>query len=266
MTVWLDGVLCDPEVARIDPSDRGFLLGDGVFETIRAEAGAARHLPLHLARLRAGAAVLGIPLAWADGAIADAVASVLAASKLAEAAVRITLTGGPGPRGVLPAPDPRPTVLVAAAPLPPKLPPARLVIARSTCRNEASPLARIKSLNYGDSILARREAAARGADDAILLNTRGAVAEATAANLFVLFDEGPAATPPVADGALPGILRGRLLAAGLAVERRLNPDDLRAGARIVLGNSLGLRVAASIEARDCDAARAARWVARVVGR
>ncbi len=249
MTLWLNGALLPAAAARIDPADRGFLLGDGVFETIRAAAGLALHLDRHLARLRHGAAVLGIPLGWSDAALAEAVGAVLAAGALADAAVRITLSRGPGPRGVLPAADPTPSLLIAVAALPQPAAPARVVIARSTCRNEASPLSRIKSLNYLDSIIARREAAARGADDAILLNTRGQLAEATAANLFVVLRDGTPVTPPVADGALPGIFRARLIEAGDAVERSLLPADLLDARAAMLGNSLGTRQVAMIEGR-----------------
>ncbi len=250
---WLNGVLCAPDVARIDPSDRGFLLGDGVFETIRALDGTPAHLHRHLARLRAGAAVLDIPVRWTDAAIAEAIAAVLAADALDAAAVRVTLSRGPAPRGVLPASDPTPTLLISAAPLPPPAGPARLVIARTTRRNEASPLSRIKSLNYLDSIIARREAAARGFDDAILLDSRGRIAESTAANLFVLLRDGAIATPPVEDGALPGIFRARLVERGIAEERTLLPADLLDADAALLGNSLGTRLAAAVGERAFDA-------------
>ena len=256
MTLWLNGALHAPDDARIAPADRGFLLGDGVFETVRATAGAARLLDLHLARLRAGAAVLGIPLVWNDTAIAGAVAAVLEANHLESASVRITLSRGPAPRGVLPVGEAAPTLLITAAGLPPQAGPARVIIARSTRRNEASPLSRIKSLSYLDSIIARREAAAAGADDAILLNTRGRVAEATAANLFVLMG-GIVATPPVEDGALPGIFRARLLAGGIAVERSMVPADLLGAEAALLGNSLGVRLVSALDGRSFDVAGSA---------
>ncbi len=226
-----------------------------MFETIRVSNGVALHLDRHLARLRAGADVLGIELAWSDAAIAEAIAAILAASAPGDAAVRVTLSRGPASRGVLPTGKSRPTLLITTAPLPQPPAAARVVIARSTRRNEASPLSRIKSLNYLDSIIARREAAMLGADDAILLDSRGRIAEATAANVFALRDDA-IDTPPVSDGALPGIFRARLIEAGLARERTLLPRDLLEARSVFLGNSLGTRVLAALETRTFEPANA----------
>lgn len=255
--IWLNGALIDSQDARIDPADRGFLLGDGVFETVRARAGSALHLPRHLARLRGGADVLGIEPVWNDAQIDEAVGAVLALCENADAAVRITLSRGPAARGVLPVQASRPTLLIAASPLPQPAPPARLVIARSTRRNEASPLSRIKSLNYLDSIIARREAAARDADDAILLDSRGRVAEATAATVFAVRN-GTIETPPVSDGALPGIFRERLIESGLARERTILPADLLRADTVFLGNSLGIRLVIALDGQPI-ATGAAAW-------
>ncbi len=240
--VWLDGALVPAAVARIDPTDRGFTLGDGLFETIAVRDGRGQRLEAHFARLRSGADVIGLPVPLSDDALADAVASVAADNGLGDAAVRLTLTAGPGPRG-LPRPDPaRPTVLMTAGPLPPPLPPARLIVARGTCRNERSPLSRIKSTNYLDSILARREAEAAGADDAVMLNTAGRVAEATAANIFLQLDCGWV-TPPVEEGALPGVMRAAMIEAWAAAERPVTVDDLGRADAIMLTTALGLREA-----------------------
>src|SRR4051812_41711951 len=99
MTVWLNGALYAPELARIDPSDRGFTLGDGVFETVRIFGGRPMHLARHLRRLRDGAHLLEIPVPYEDAAIAAAIVSVTAAAGLMEAVARVTLTRGPAPRG-----------------------------------------------------------------------------------------------------------------------------------------------------------------------
>jgi branched-chain amino acid aminotransferase len=250
MILWLNGALLPTNAARIDPSDRGLTLGDGVFETIRVKEGRPMHLALHLARLRAGAAVVGIPvgwpLDWSDAELARAIVAVAEAAGLANAAARLTLTRGPAPRGVLPPVETRPTVLITAGTMPPPAPPAHAIIAASTRRNQDSPLSRVKSLNYLDSIIARREATARGADDAILLDTRGRLAESTAANLFVVLGEA-ILTPPVTDGVLPGITRARLLVSGIAQERTLLPEDLFRVSAAFLTNSLGVRALVRIE-------------------
>ena len=249
--VWLNGALLDQAVARIDPADRGFTLGDGLFETIRAQFGKVQHLPRHFARLRSGAEALGIACTRTDEAIASALQEVLAANAIQDAALRLTLTRGPAARGVLPTHTSRPTMMISAGSLPPQADPARLVVCKTTRRNEHSPLSRIKSLNYLDSILARSEAAARDADDAILLNTGGTVAEASAASLVLLID-GRAVTPPQSDGALPGIARGVLLDAGWIVEAPVRVSMLAVADGALLVNALGSRIVASIDGMPLD--------------
>jgi branched-chain amino acid aminotransferase len=244
---WLNGRLLAAEAARIDPADRGFTLGDGLFETIRVRDGAAVWLDRHLARLAEGSAVLGIPARFDDAALAEACAAVIAAEGIAAGVLRLTVSRGVGPRGVLPPAAPAPTVLIAGhAGLPPQGPVA-LVVARGTCRNQASPLSRVKSLNYLDAVLARREAAERGADDAVMLNTAGRVAETTIANLFARID-GVWATPPVAEGALPGIMRAEVLVRLEAQERPLTVADLRRAEALLLTNALSIRAAVRLEA------------------
>jgi branched-chain amino acid aminotransferase len=254
--VWLNGALLDAAAARIDPTDRGFTLGDGVFETLRAKNSAPLHATRHFARLRNGAAILSIPVPFTDDAMFDALCDVLRANAFVDAALRLTLSRGPSPRGVLPSAAPTPTVLITAGPLPKNLPPARLIVAQRTRRNEFSPLSCIKSLNYLDSILARQEAAAAGADDALLLNTQGDVAEASAACVF-LYTAGNWVTPRVADGALPGIARARLLEAGLAAETRVRAAELKRAETVCLVNTLGFRAVWSVDSVAFDAAHKA---------
>ncbi|MDX2224551.1 MAG: aminotransferase class IV, partial [Rhodospirillaceae bacterium] len=153
--VCLNGTLMDAGAARIDPSDRGFTLGDGLFETIAVTAGTPRRLPAHLARLRDGASVLDLPLPWSDAQLAQWIEAAVSANSLADAAVRLTVSRGPGPRGVLPPAAPAPTLVIAAAPRPDMDGPVTLSTCGRTRRNQHSPLARIKSLNYLDNVLAR---------------------------------------------------------------------------------------------------------------
>ncbi len=246
--VYLNGQLHPRAEARIDPTDRGLLLGDGLFETMRADRGRIFRLGAHLARLRSSAARLGMPLTLSDHELSAALQMTLSANELtsSDAALRLTLTRGPGPRGLLPPPDPRPTLLITASHLPSTpLPPATAHIA-SIRRNEHSPLSNLKTLNFLDNVLARQEAAAHGADEALLLNTAGHLAEASSANLFVVTD-GILHTPSLTDGALPGITRAVVLevAAELglpAAETSLTPIDLARADEAFLTNSLmGIR-------------------------
>ena len=237
--IWLNGALVTSAEARIDPADRGFLLGDGLFETMAARDGAVPELHRHYARLTNGAAVLRIPVPLTLPQLDIAKRSLLEANGLTEAAIRLTLTRGPGPRGLAVPANTTPTLLITAAPLPPPAGPMTLITA-SIRREEASPLSRIKTLNYLPGVLARIEAAEQGADDALLLNHQGFVAETSAATLFVRLD-GTWFTPPVADGALPGILRAKLLETGHVQEARLTPAQLLTAEAIFAGNALSLR-------------------------
>ncbi len=244
--IWLNGDFVAADKPALMAHDRGLTLGDGLFETIAVKAGVPLRLDAHLKRLRDGADFLGLPAPADDTALHDAILGLLGANGMAgEAAVRLTLTAGPGPRG-LPRPDqPTPTLMLAAGRIPAQAPPARLIIARTTCRNEKSPLSRLKTLNYLDSIIARREATARGADDAVMLNSQGRVAEATAANLFLSLD-GHWVTPSVAEGALPGTMRAALVKNWRAEERAVTVAELRRADDMVLTNALGLRKVARV--------------------
>lgn len=251
MIVGINGVLSDAGEARIDPTDRGFTLGDGIFETIAVRRNAVRHLAAHLARLRRGADLLGIPLPQSDQHIAEMIGAVVTANQLTDCVVRLTLTRGPGGRGIVPPANPSPTWVITAAPLPPLPAPAKIVVATSTRRNEHSPLSRIKHLNYLDNILARREATEKGADDAVLLNTAGRVAETTVANIFMLID-GFMLTPPVADGALPGVMRAEAMKLARAEEKPVSVEMLKRAGEVFLTNALGVRPVTHIDNQPVD--------------
>lgn len=244
--LWLNGNLVAAERARIDPADRGLTLGDGVFETLPAISGQPKHIDRHLARLTRGAAVLGFAVPYSRDVIVGGIGMVLVSTGVGDSVIRITLTRGPAPRGLLPLEAPRPTLMITAGLLPPPVGPASAIIARSTRRNDMSPVSTIKSLNYLDNILARQEAAEFDAHEAILLNTKGRVAGATIANVFAVID-GVVVTPPVAEGALPGIRRGLLLEKRRAVEREITEADLQSAGEIFLTNSLGLRSVVSLD-------------------
>ena len=251
MIVSLNGELTDSAAARIDPADRGFLLGDGIFETIAVRRNAVRHLAAHLQRFRHGAGVLDIPVPGTDQELAEKIGACVSANALKDAVVRMTLTRGVGTRGIVPPAQPHPTLLITVASMPEPAAPAKVIIAKSTRRNEHSPLARIKHLNYLDNILARQEAVRADADDAILLNTAGLVAESTVANVFILVD-GFMLTPPVADGALPGIMRAEAIKLARAEEGSITPEMLRRASEVFLTNALGVRAVTHIDAKPVD--------------
>ena len=157
--------------------------------------------------------------------------------------LRVTVTGGPGERGLLRPATRAPNMLTSRSrwSLDRLFAPATAVIAR-ICRNESSPWSRHKVVGYLDNITALEEARRAGADDAIMLNTRGEVACSTAGNVFAMVD-GVLCTPPPEVGALPGVMRGLVLqlaqSCGLqAAERSLTQDDLRTASLVFVTNSL----------------------------
>lgn len=199
-------------------SDRGFLYGDGVFETIRVYGGNPFRALEHLGRLQEGAQVLGIPLPYPLDEIEGILYDTLRVNHTGEGFLRVSLSRGPGERGLLPRGCHAPLLLVASSAGLPYGPEDyrrgfQGVIIQGTRRNSFSPLSRIKSFNYLDNILARREAARRGSQEGILLNTLGNLAGGTVTNLF-LVREGELLTPSTGCGILPGITRQVVL--GLA--------------------------------------------------
>ncbi|UTY60873.1 aminotransferase class IV [Massilia sp. erpn] len=251
MAVWCEGRIVEQSV--VDVSDRGFTLGDGLFETLSVSNGEPCFLDRHLKRLRAGCDFLGIPLLLSDAVLLDAIFQLLHSKALLEAVVRITLTRGPAPRGILPPLNPKPTLIISAEPRS-VLGPAEAIVATVTRRNEHSPLSRIKSINYLDNILARREAANKGANEALLMNSAGALAEASTANLFACIN-GLLCTPPIDNGALPGIMRNLIIEHFRVSERSIGVADLIGADYAFLSNSLGLRVLRSVDGHllaDCS--------------
>ncbi|HZZ87140.1 MAG TPA: aminotransferase class IV [Caulobacteraceae bacterium] len=228
--------------------DRGLLLADGLFETVLYARGALVLAGEHAERMAAGAQVLGLPAPSLEAFSACALASVrLAGLETGRAAVRVTLTAGSGGRGLDRPTELRPRLFATAATPAPSRGPALLVIS-SVRRNQASPASRLKTLAYLDNVLARREAAAAGADEAVMLNTVGEVACAAAANLFWLRGE-VLFTPAIEAGRLDGIMARRVVAAAveLGIEIRQVRDGagaLEAADALFLTNSLiGVRPA-----------------------
>lgn len=257
--VWVDGRVLPAQAGHLSVFDRGFQLGDGIFETLRVRAGHATELVEHLARLRGSAAGLAIPLPDdLEGRMADGIAALLAAEGLdgaeGDASVRITVTRGPFQgRGLLPPDEDVPATLVIQAwPVVP--PPAGhiehgLHLATSTVRRDPmSPLATLKTTSRAEYVFARLEARRAGADDALFLTVDDELSEATSANIFVVRRrdggrEQELATPSLDCAILPGTTRSWLLAWGErvglgSVEARLNRTDLARADEAFLSSSV----------------------------
>jgi branched-chain amino acid aminotransferase/4-amino-4-deoxychorismate lyase len=189
--------------AGVPLTDRGLLLGDGLFETVLALDGVLKGPQAHLARMGRGCEVLGLALPDPDLALSLMQAAIADAGlELGRAAVRLTYTAGSGGRGLVRPQDPSPRLFATAAPSPLPGAPARLALA-SVRRNASSATAHHKTLAYLDNVMARREALAHGADEAVMCNTHGHLACAAAANLFWI-EGGVLTTPDLACGALTG--------------------------------------------------------------
>lgn len=209
------GKIVAPEDAVISIFDRGFLYGDSIYETLRVDGGVPFRFAAHVARLQRSGALVGFELPWSEVALAKIVANVLAESKLDGAYLRMIATRGSGPLGLDPGLAQEPQLVVIAAPLP--VFPAtfytqgRRAVTVSIRRNFKRAIdPRAKTGNYMNNVLAQQEALARGADEAIMLNRQGEVAEASAANLFAWIDGGWK-TPPLEAGILEGITRTTLM-------------------------------------------------------
>jgi branched-chain amino acid aminotransferase len=246
--VWLDGALCGREDALFALADRGLSLGEGLFETMRWQDGAIRRFAAHWARLAAAAQALDLPLPHAREDVLAAAAALAASAGLREAAVRLMLTGGEGPRGLAPPPQRATRMALSLSPLP-QAPPARLVTV-SIRRLPGAPSTRFKTLSYIDQVAALREARLAGGDEAVMFNPHGQAASAAAATLILITRSGEALTPPLSAGALPGVTRGALLAAGALREAAVTADLLAEAPAMALANALsGVRPALALDGR-----------------
>lgn len=226
MTIWMNGKLVTPADARVSVYDHGLLYGDGLFEGLRVANRRVFRLELHLARLAQGALLVGLDLPGGVEGIRAAVTAAVAAHGDTSGYARLVVTRGEGLLGVDPTSCARPTVFCIVDRLSLFPPEKRATgVDLVTARVRRPPLdvldPRIKSLNYLNNALAKLEARRRDADDALLLNARGTIAEAAVANVFAL-RQGELCTPPLTDGALDGVTRRTVLelARGLGIPAR----------------------------------------------
>jgi len=214
-TIWIDGQYRDKASAKVSVFDHGLLYGDGVFEGIRVYAHRAFRLDQHLERLYASAKALWLEIPLAREGLGRLVEEAVAKSGIADAYIRLVVTRGVGDLGLDPRKCGTPSVIVIVDDIQ-LWPPDRYerglsaVSAATPIHHRESLSPRIKSLNYLSHILAKIEGIAANADEVIMLDPAGFVAEASGENVFVV-SRGVVKTPPAYAGILRGVTRDIVL-------------------------------------------------------
>ena len=234
MIVFLNGKFLPAADAVVPLNDRGFLLGDGLFETMRVANGKPFRCAQHLERLTRGADFLKIKLPFTPKEIQKFAGELIEQNKLSEAILRVTLTRGAGARGYSPKNSGPPTLALTLHPLPPVNAdePVQWSLVTSSFRLPAGDaLASFKTTSKILNVLARAEAEEQGADEALLLNANGEVAETAGGNIFWVYQD-KICTVPTGRGVLPGITRAVVLelcqSLGLATNQHvIKPEQLR---------------------------------------
>jgi branched-chain amino acid aminotransferase len=232
MTIFLNGRFVPEAQAVIPVNDRGFMYGDGLFETVRVVNRRPFRLAQHLERMTRGADFLKIEPPFAPKELQEFAEQLIEQNQMSEAILRVTLTRGPGERGYTPKAEGRPTMVMRLHVAPPAENPVHWSLVTSSFRVlAADPLSSFKTLNKLTHVLARAEAAEQGADEALLINSNGEVAETASGNIFWVYDD-KICTTPTGRGVLPGITRAVVLeicqTLGLLTNKRVvKPEALK---------------------------------------
>ena len=255
MDVFLNGQFVAEAQAVVSINDRGFMYGDGLFETMRVFNGRPFRMAQHLERMVRGADFLKIKLPFTPKELQQCAGQLIEKNQMPDSILRVMLTRGPGERGYTPKGAATPIVVMTlhpAAPLDPNSP-QRWSLATSSFRVPASdPLSSFKTTDKLVSIMARVEAEEKGADEALITNTNGEVAETAGANLFWIYHD-KICTTPTGRGVLPGITRAVVLeicqVLALSTNKRvIKPEALRNAEGIFLTQSaLGVVAISSLD-------------------
>src|SRR5215212_4724256 len=203
-TIWLDGKWCDRNTATVSVYDHGLLYGDGVFEGIRAYGGKIFRLTQHLERLYDSAKAIWLNVPMPREELAAVTEEAVRRSGITEAYIRHVITRGVGDLGLDPRKCLKPSVIIIVDTI--KLWPEQVYEAGLTVVTAGTPIPqreslspRVKSLNYLAHILAKIEGTQAGADEVLMLDSSGSVAEGSGQNLFVV-KQGQLSTPPAYAG------------------------------------------------------------------
>ncbi len=251
-TASLNGRFLPLDEAQVSASDRGFLYGDGTFETIRIHDGRPFLWDWHMMRFADGSESRGIALPQYTESLLDDVLELTSRNDSPESLVRIALSRGVGQRGYGVTGDEQPTLLITQHPLPQALSKPLSLVTTTARVAVDDPLARVKSTNKLASILAKRQATEQRADDGLILNSDGDVTETSSANVFWV-EDGVLRTPPISDGVLPGVTRRLVIdlapALGQTVRKEsAAPDRLQqAEAVFVTSAATGIRAIGQVD-------------------
>lgn len=214
--IYVDGEFYPKSEAKVSVYDHGLLYGDGVFEGIRAYGGIVFRLDEHIDRLYDSARSIKLEIPLEREALIDALLETLRRNGLKDAYIRLVITRGMGDLGVDPRKCRTATIVIITEYAEPSFAArareAGISVIVSSYRRDTvdATTHEIKSLNYLNCVLAKQEATEYGADDAIMLDRRGFVSEATTTNLFIVTDEEIVTPPPLA-GILHGVTRKRVI-------------------------------------------------------
>ncbi len=244
--VWINGKLMPADEVRVSPFDLGLSVGLGVFETMLACDGEVAMYPEHYQRLTAGAETIGGINLPAQDTVSQAISEVLHANELTtqKSRVRVSVSGGVNP---LSGGEETGNTIVTAVAIDQsanttKAAQIAKLIQSPYLIDEKSPLSRVKSASYAMRVIAYRHALAEGADEALVYNQQGSLAEATMSNVFIQKD-GTLYTPFLHSGCLAGVTRAAIidLAAKLRislVETSLRPIDVKRADEIFITSSI----------------------------
>lgn len=262
----VNGELIESQEKAVDIADKGLLLGDGLFETLKVENDCIEDFDTHWQRFKNACERLQLVPPLSRQQTIDQIERLLSANKhTPHASIRWTLTRGSGPRGLKWPTEPTPVMVITSSlRQPAAIEPKKLRITE-TRRNDTSPLATVKSLNYLDAVLAHNQARQAGFDDAVFLNTKGRIVCSSMANLFFINNNKALVTAGIEEGVLPGITRQKVI--GLAndsgvevIEKAPTQNELTSMVSAFLTNSLmGVVPVASIDDYRFDPALSENW-------
>jgi branched-subunit amino acid aminotransferase/4-amino-4-deoxychorismate lyase len=239
-----------PDELTLPINERGLLLADGLFETVLILDGQPRLLAEHLDRWHHSAALLSLAKPPDEATVEPLIHGAISRSGIRCGALRLNWSRGSNGRGIAIPPahaeesSRAHRFWLQLSPHRPNFDPVRVIVSPTERRCATSLLSQCKTFAYGPSIQARRQAQAAGADDALLPSSSGELSCGTTTNLMVRSGLGSGAgwiTPPLSSGCLPGIMRQRALALGVALEQSIDENALMGSSGALLINSLGCR-------------------------